>query len=127
MNQQLNLLLLPSGLLLWDSWQFISLSVSCACNMLSLPSLQWATPMNAKPHHQSALLVSQHVSPCDGQQQRYTMLINWVLGCVCVQNWVFGPAWTVFYTSMGVASWMVWKNGKCYCCYRLLLLLLVCL
>eukprot|EP00775_Hariotina_reticulata_P007765 gene7765-7964_t len=27
-------------------------------------------------------------------------------------NWVFGPAWSVFYTSMGVASWVVIRSGK---------------
>lgn len=27
-------------------------------------------------------------------------------------NWVFGPAWSVFYTSMGLASWVVMRTGK---------------
>jgi len=27
-------------------------------------------------------------------------------------NWLFGPAWSVLYTSMGVASWFVLKSGK---------------
>lgn len=26
-------------------------------------------------------------------------------------NWLFGPAWGVFYLSMGVASWTVWRSG----------------
>jgi tryptophan-rich sensory protein len=26
-------------------------------------------------------------------------------------DWVFGPAWTVLYSLMGVSSWMAWKNG----------------
>ena len=26
-------------------------------------------------------------------------------------NWLFGPAWTVLYASMGVASWLVYKEG----------------
>jgi translocator protein len=25
--------------------------------------------------------------------------------------WVFGPAWTLLYTLMAVAAWMVWKRG----------------
>jgi len=26
-------------------------------------------------------------------------------------NWLFGPAWSVFYLSMGIASWSVWRSG----------------
>ncbi len=26
-------------------------------------------------------------------------------------NWVFGPAWTLFYSLMAIASWMVWRKG----------------
>jgi hypothetical protein len=29
-----------------------------------------------------------------------------------MQNWLFGPAWSVFYTSMGVASWFVARSDK---------------
>jgi len=25
--------------------------------------------------------------------------------------WIFGPAWTLLYTLMAVAAWMVWKRG----------------
>lgn len=27
-------------------------------------------------------------------------------------NWLFGPAWSVFYTTMGIASWLVWRSGE---------------
>lgn len=26
-------------------------------------------------------------------------------------NWLFGPAWAVIFTLMGVASWLVWRDG----------------
>jgi translocator protein len=26
-------------------------------------------------------------------------------------NWVFGPAWTLLYTMMAVAAWLVWQRG----------------
>lgn len=26
-------------------------------------------------------------------------------------SWVFGPAWTLLYTLMAVAAWLVWKQG----------------
>jgi tryptophan-rich sensory protein len=42
-----------------------------------------------------------------------------VLCCLCLplllmprQNWLFGPAWSVLYTSMGVASWFVLKSSE---------------
>lgn len=26
-------------------------------------------------------------------------------------NWLFGPAWTLLYTMMAVAAWLVWREG----------------
>jgi benzodiazapine receptor len=27
-------------------------------------------------------------------------------------NWLFGPAWTLLYTLMSVAAWLVWRSGR---------------
>jgi translocator protein len=27
-------------------------------------------------------------------------------------NWLFGPAWTFLYITMGIAAWLVWKAGN---------------
>jgi translocator protein len=26
-------------------------------------------------------------------------------------SWIFGPVWTVLYTAMAIAAWLVWKRG----------------
>ncbi|QNE13632.1 TspO/MBR family protein [Pseudarthrobacter sp. NBSH8] len=27
-------------------------------------------------------------------------------------NWLFGPVWTILYTAMAVAAWLVWRRGS---------------
>jgi len=41
--------------------------------------------------------------------------LNWYAGLVKPAlnppSWVFGPAWTTLYALMGIAAFLVWKNG----------------
>lgn len=46
-------------------------------------------------------------TPVDADRLRPTCALP-----TCLQNWLFGPAWSVFYTSMGVASWFVGRSDK---------------
>lgn len=29
-------------------------------------------------------------------------------------NWVLGPVWTVLYALMGIAAFLIWKQGRAY-------------
>ena len=40
-------------------------------------------------------------------------------------GWIFGPVWTVLYTMMAVAAWLVWKRGGFAAQRRPLMLFLV--
>lgn len=39
--------------------------------------------------------------------------------------WIFGPAWTLLYTLMAIAAWLVWKRDGCRLPLRLYFLQLV--
>lgn len=55
------------------------------------------------------------VQRCHLHLELLVILTRWAPPCAApigMQNWLFGPAWSVFYTSMGVASWFVGRSDK---------------
>jgi len=62
----------------------------------------------------SAILISQ-LAGVIGSAFTFRAIPTWYAGLekptFSPPNWIFGPVWTMLYTLMGIAAWLVWRKG----------------
>lgn len=73
--------------------------------------------MNISPHLRSGLALVGFIllTFCAPAVGAFSLPGEWYAGLEKPSwnppSWVFGPAWTLLYTLMAVAAWLVWKRG----------------